>query len=63
MMSEKRIRHLPVIDGNKLVGIIAMRDIMRHRLDAIQRTSRLVGNLVVSEHSAEGVCRPGSAAR
>jgi len=50
MMSEKRIRHLPVIDGNKLVGVIAMRDIMRHRLEAIQRTSRLVGNLVASEH-------------
>jgi len=50
MMSEKRIRHLPVTDGNKIVGVIAMRDIMRHRLEAIQRTSRLVGNLVVSDH-------------
>lgn len=49
MMSALRIRHLPVTDGNKLVGVIAMRDIMMHRLEAIQRTSRLVGNLVVSE--------------
>jgi len=50
MMSALRVRHLPVTDGNKLVGVIAMRDIIGHRLEAIQRTSRLVGNLVAPEH-------------
>jgi CBS domain-containing protein len=47
MMSALRIRHLPVTDGNKLVGVIAMRDIMMHRLEAMHHTSRKVGNLVV----------------
>ena len=49
-MSELRIRHLPVSDGDKLVGIISMRDIMVHRLDQIQRSTKLVGGLVVANH-------------
>jgi len=28
LMSEKRIRHLPVVDGNTVLGMISIRDIM-----------------------------------
>jgi signal-transduction protein with cAMP-binding, CBS, and nucleotidyltransferase domain len=28
LLSQKKIRHLPVIDGNKVLGLISMRDIM-----------------------------------
>ena len=28
LMSEKKIRHLPVVDGNTVVGMISIRDIM-----------------------------------
>jgi len=28
LMSEKRIRHLPVVDGNAVIGMISIRDIM-----------------------------------
>ena len=28
LMSEKNIRHLPVVDGDKVLGLISMRDIM-----------------------------------
>ena len=27
-MSEKKIRHLPVLDGSKVLGMISIRDIM-----------------------------------
>jgi CBS domain-containing protein len=29
LMIEKRIRHLPVLEGNKLVGMISMRDVVK----------------------------------
>jgi CBS domain-containing protein len=49
-MTEMRIRHLPVSDGDRLMGIISMRDIMAHRLGQIQRSTKMVGGLVVANH-------------
>jgi CBS domain-containing protein len=38
MMSRGRFRHLPVIDGQRLVGIVTMVDIMRFNAErAIER--------------------------
>jgi CBS domain-containing protein len=48
VMAERRIRHLPVTDGTKLVGVIGMRDIIMHRLEEMQRTARLMGNFVIA---------------
>ena len=33
MMTMKRIRHLPIMDNGKLVGIVSIGDLVRHRLD------------------------------
>ena len=30
LMTEKHVRHLPVLDKNELVGIVSMRDVVRH---------------------------------
>ena len=35
-MSRKRIRHLPVVDGKRLVGIVSIGDLVKHRLDQIE---------------------------
>jgi len=36
IMTQKGIRHMPVMDGEKLAGIISIRDIMSERLDACE---------------------------
>ena len=36
LMSNRRIRHLPVVDGGRLVGIVSIGDLVKHRLDQIQ---------------------------
>jgi CBS domain-containing protein len=30
VMSEHGVRHLPVVDGDRLVGLVSMRDVVRH---------------------------------
>jgi len=46
VMAERHIRHLPVVDGDQLVGVIGMRDIFMHRLDEMQRMTKLLGSYV-----------------
>jgi CBS domain-containing protein len=48
LLSQKKIRHLPVIDGNKVLGLISMRDIMDdiiadHELTISQLQSYITG--------------------
>lgn len=31
MMAERRFRHVPVIDGRRIAGIISLRDLIEHR--------------------------------
>lgn len=36
LMTQQRIRHVPVKDGNQLVGIISIGDVLKHRLGELQ---------------------------
>ena len=46
VLTEHRIRHLPVTDGKTLLGVIGMRDIMIQRLDDISHSTKKVTHLV-----------------
>ena len=38
LMSQKKIRHLPVVEGDKVLGMISIRDIMDDIIDDNERT-------------------------
>jgi CBS domain-containing protein len=35
-MTDRRIRHLPVVDGGKLTGIVSIGDLVKHRIAAVE---------------------------
>ena len=37
LMTLRRIRHLPVVDGGRLVGFVSIGDLVKHRIDRIER--------------------------
>jgi CBS domain-containing protein len=38
LMREKKFRHLPIVDGDKVLGMISIRDIMDDIIDDNERT-------------------------
>jgi CBS domain-containing protein len=37
MMTKRRIRHLPVIAGGELIGIVSIGDLVKHRMERIEQ--------------------------
>lgn len=35
-MTRLRVRHLPVVEGGKLCGIVSIGDVVKHRLDDLE---------------------------
>jgi len=36
LLYQKQVRHLPVVEGGRVVGILSVHDVMRHRADYLQ---------------------------
>jgi CBS domain-containing protein len=45
-MLSRNIRHLPVVDDHRLVGMVSIRDVLNVRLDELQRETAQLRNLV-----------------
>lgn len=52
LFTEKRCRHLPVLDGGQLVGAISIGDITRWMADAHQAEAEHLKNYITSGFSA-----------
>jgi CBS domain-containing protein len=48
VMTQRRIRHLPVKDGNQLVGIISSGDVMKHRLGEVQMEASVLRDVAIA---------------
>jgi CBS domain-containing protein len=46
LMTEHRIRHLPVIDDQKLVGVISIGDVVKHRITEVTDESRALTDYI-----------------
>ena len=36
LMTQRRVRHLPVVDGGRLIGIVSIGDLVKHRIERIE---------------------------
>lgn len=48
VMTARRIRHLPVMDGGRIVGVVSIGDIVKHRLDELQVETRTLHEYLYS---------------
>jgi CBS domain-containing protein len=48
VMTQQRIRHLPVKEGDRLVGIISIGDVLKHRLSEIQLEAEVLRDYAIA---------------
>jgi CBS domain-containing protein len=48
LMTRRRIRHIPVKDGKRLVGIISIGDVLKHRLGELQEEADILRDYAVA---------------
>jgi CBS domain-containing protein len=48
LMTEHRIRHLPVVDDGKLAGMISIGDVVKYRIESIEREAEQMKSYIAS---------------
>ena len=48
LMTQRRVRHLPVKEGDQLVGIISIGDVLKHRLDEVELEANVMRDYAVA---------------
>lgn len=49
-MTRHRVRHLPVVDGGRLVGIVSIGDVVKHRLDELELEANVLRETLMLNH-------------
>ena len=49
-MTRHRVRHLPVVEGGKLCGIVSIGDVVKHRLDELQLEADVLRETLMASH-------------
>ena len=47
-MTEGRFRHLPVVEDGRLVGVISIGDVVKHRLDAVEHERKALQDYIAT---------------
>jgi CBS domain-containing protein len=50
LMTHHRVRHLPVIANGKLVGIVSIGDVVKHRLEDLETESNVLRDAYMAAH-------------
>lgn len=48
LMTERRIRHLPVVEGGELRGIVSIGDLVKHRMERIEAEAEAMRSYIQS---------------
>lgn len=46
LMTRRRIRHLPVVDGTAMVGFISIGDLVKHRIDQVEHEAEAMRSYI-----------------
>ena len=46
LMTQRRVRHLPVLEGGRLVGIVSIGDLVKYRIDSIERETEAMRSYI-----------------
>ena len=48
LMTKRRIRHLPVVEGGRIIGIVSIGDLVKYRMDKIEQEAAEMLNYIQS---------------
>src|SRR3954471_15305481 len=54
LMTNRRIRHVPLVEHGRLSGIISIGDVVKHRVAELEAEGRLMHDYTATEYSAGG---------
>lgn len=48
LMTQRRFRHLPVVEGERLIGIVSIGDLVKHRIESIEQEAEALRSYIQS---------------